>query len=103
MFLHRARESQICTRGQMRTEFLEGAVSESAQDVPELISFCVSLDDTSSWEFVTCISSRRNSGHNHLSLGRGLQAITEVSPLTSGLSTILPGMVAPSGGDTHFR
>src|SRR5258707_9204685 len=34
----------------------------------ELVRQCLSVHDTSSYEFVTCISSRRNSLHNHLTL-----------------------------------
>src|SRR5713226_3470996 len=62
----------------------------------------VSVDDTSSDQFVTCISSRRNSFLNHLSAQRSPQAITDFSPLVTGLSTILPGTVAPTGGDANL-
>src|SRR5216683_7745405 len=63
----------------------------------------VSVDDTSSDQFVTCISGRRNSFLNHLSAQRSPQAITDFSPLVTGLPTILPGTVAPTGGDANLR
>jgi hypothetical protein len=54
------------------------SVANTAQDVPELVSFC-----------------RQPR--------RSYQAITEVSPLGSELSTILPGTVAPTGGGANLR
>src|SRR6266478_2684095 len=48
----------------------------SERDSPDLGSPCrrrVSVDDTSSDHFVTCISSRRNSLHNHLSLDAAIR------------------------------
>src|SRR5260370_42462129 len=78
----------------------------SERDSPDLGSACprrVSVDDTSSDHFVTCISSRRNSFLNHLSAQRSPQAIMDVSPLASGLSTISPATVAPTGGDANLR
>src|SRR6266536_5444746 len=72
---------------------------------PDLGNACarhISVADTSAYEFVPCMNSSRNSLHNHLSLG-GHQAITEISLLGSGLSTILPGTVAPTGGDANLR
>src|SRR5258708_4812675 len=76
------------------------------RDSPDLGNACrrrVSVDDTGSYEFVTCISSRRNSFHNHVSAQRSPQALTDVSPLASGLSTILPGTVAPTAADPNLR
>lgn len=53
----------------------------------------VSVDDTSSDPIVTCISSRRNSFLRRLSAQPSPQAITDGSPLASGLSTKLLGTV----------
>ena len=49
----------------------------SERDSTDLGNACarrISVDDTSSYEFVTCISSRGNSLHNHLSLDAALRS-----------------------------
>jgi hypothetical protein len=67
----------------------------SERGSPDLGNACarrISVDDTSTYEFVTCISSRRNSLHNHLSLDAAIRPSRRSLFLIPGCQQYCPGL-----------